>query len=261
MSTSKIDEASSVKGAASIIKVLRVLQTIPQIEGGATAKKIQEQLGFPRPTVYRLLNTLEQEEFVERHPTTGAYVLGTQLIRLGQSAISQNPLQDRVRATLRAIGEATGETVHLGMPYGMHMTFVDKVESSQSVRMASYIGMPVPMHSTSVGKAYLAALNEPTREQYLSQLSLSVITPHTLSTLELLREEITRTQTRGYSIDNEENELGIVCYAQAIYGADGQVTGAISVSTPRYRLTEKAETHTVEAIRRHCQEAGLLKEA
>lgn len=247
-----------VKGAASIIKVLRVLQTIPQLDRGATARRIQEKMGLPRPTIYRLLNTLEQEGFIERNPINGEYVLGTQMIHLSQRAISQHPLQERVRTTLRAIGEATGETVHLGIPYGTHMTFVDKVESSQSVRMASYIGMPVPMHSTSVGKAYLAALDEETREQYLPRLTLSLITPRTLSTLEALREELARTQERGYAIDDEENEIGIVCFAQVIHGADGQIAGAISVSTPRYRLKEDGEARTIDAIRKHCREAGLL---
>tara|TARA_R110001599_G_scaffold62921_3_gene175212 strand:+ start:21342 stop:22127 length:786 start_codon:yes stop_codon:yes gene_type:complete len=258
MNKVKKNEATPVKGAASIIKVLRVLQTIPQMDKGATAKRIQEAMDLPRPTIYRLLNTLEQEGFVERNPVNGEYVLGTQLIFLSQRAVLQHPLQERVRATLRAIGETTGETVHLGIPYGTHMTFVDKIESSKSVRMASYIGMPVPMHSTSVGKAYLAALDDATREQYLPRLTLSKITSRTLNTLEALREELARTQLRGYAIDDEENESGIVCFAQAIHGVDGQIAGAISVSTPRYRLTKGSQANIVESIRKNCREAGLL---
>lgn len=247
----------TVQGAAAVTKGLRLLQTIVELDDDATITRIQSRLGMPRPTVYRLLNTLEQEGFVERNPVGGEYVLGRELLRLTRQSLVQSNLQERARGTLRVISKQTGETVHLGVPIGCHMTFVDKVESPEAVRMASYIGMPVPMHSTSVGKAYLAALDEAIREQYLAQLTLEPVTHRTCTTLDALRKELALTRERGYAIDDEENELGIICFGQAVRGADGQVEGAISVSVPRYRLPEDGEQRVVECIRSVCLDAGL----
>ncbi|QFT83664.1 Acetate operon repressor [Halomonas sp. THAF12] len=247
----------AVQGAAAVTKGLRLLQVIPELSEHASAGNIQRRLGLPRPTVYRLLNTLEQEGFIERNPLGGEYVLGREILRLAQQTIAESSLQQRARSTLKAIGRETGETVHLGVPVGCHMTFVDKVESPEAVRMASYIGMPVPMHSTSVGKAYLGALDEPTREQYLSQLQLDPVTHRTHTSLDSLREELRLTRERGYAIDDEENEPDIICFGLAVRGADGNIAGAISVSVPRYRLQDDDEARIVGIIRGQCHTVGL----
>lgn len=254
----KLTQQPTVQGAAAVTKGLRLLQVIAELGDDATFRHIQARLGMPRPTVYRLLNTLEQERFVERNPLGGGYVLGRELLRLTQQSLARSSLQDRARTTLRAIGKQTGETVHLGVPFGCHMTFVDKVESPEAVRMASYIGMPVPMHSTSVGKAYLAALDETTREQYLAQLTLEPVTNRTCTTLDALRKELTLTRERGYAIDDEENELGIICFGQAVCGADGRIEGAISVSVPIYRLPDDGQQRILECIHLLCRDAGLV---
>jgi len=246
-----------VQGAAAVIKGLRLLMAIPELGRDATVRALQEAVDMPRPTVYRLLNTLMQEGFVERNPVSGEYVLGRQVVRLAQQSQAGSSLPAQVRGTLERISVATGETVHLAVPYGCHMTFIDKVESAEAVRMASYVGMPVPMHSTSVGKAYLAVLDEPTREQYLEQLTLEPVTPHTITSLEALREELARTRARGYAIDDEENERGIICFGRAIWTTDGALAGAISVSVPRYRLPERDPERIVEAITHGYREAGL----
>ncbi|MBR9905020.1 MAG: IclR family transcriptional regulator [Gammaproteobacteria bacterium] len=247
-----------VQGAAAVTKGLRLLQAIAELGDDATIRQLQARLGLPRPTVYRLLNTLEQEHFIERNPLGGEYVLGRELLRLTHQSLARSSLQERARATLRAIGKQTGETVHLGVPFGCHMTFVDKVESPEAVRMASYIGMPVPMHSTSVGKAYLAGLDEVICEQYLAQLTLEPVTHRTCTTVNALRQELTVTRERGYAIDDEENELGIICFGQAVRGADGRVEGAISVSVPRYRLPDNGQQRILACIRSLCSDAGLV---
>lgn len=252
---------TQVQGAASVIKGLKLLQVIPELGQEASARNIQQATGLPRPTVYRLLNTLEQEGFIERNPLAGEYVLGRQILRLAQRSLASSSLQERVRSTLLTIGRETGETVHLGVPYGCHMTFIDKVESPESVRMASYIGMPVPMHSTSVGKAFLAALDTEACEHYLARLTLDGITPHTLTSLKSLREELKRIRARGYAIDDEENEQGIICFGHAIHAVNGDVVGAISVSVPRYRLPPEGKSTIADIIGRSCREAGHLRES
>ena len=214
----EVDKRPPVQGAAAVLKGLRLLRVIPELGAGASPRGIQQATGLPRPTIYRLLNTLEQEGFIERNPMGEEYVLGRRIIRLAQQAQARNSLQGQFRAALQALGQATGETVHLAVPYGCHMTFIDKVESPDPVRMASYIGMPIPLHSTSVGKAYLAALDEASREPYLAQMRLEPITERTITSLEAFRHELARTRERGYAIDDEENEPGIVCFGHAVQG-------------------------------------------
>ena len=239
---------AKVQGAAAVTKGLRLLQMISELGSDANVRTLQQYSELPRPTLYRLLNTLEQEGFIERNPLGGEYVLGRQVLRLAQKSLTRSSLQSRMRGTLEAIGKATGETVHLAVPYGCHMTFIDKVESTEAVRMASYIGMPVPMHSSSVGKAYLAALNESECEHYLAKLQLDRITENTISSLDALREELGRTRERGYAISDEENEKDIICFGRVIFTVDSTPAGVISVSVPRYRLNKEVKACIIKTL-------------
>ena len=93
------------------------------------------------------------------------------------------------------------------------------------------------MHCTGIGKAMLAYMNMPNQE-------LSYHTPQTICDRKVLQEEMERIRERGYAIDNMEHEMGIKCVAVPVFGADGKVMAAVSVSGPSMRFDEPTiETH------------------
>jgi DNA-binding IclR family transcriptional regulator len=122
--------------------------------------------------------------------------------------------------------------------------------------MASYVGMAVPMHSTSVGKAFLAFLDEDESERYLEHLDWAPVTAKTIVDVERFRQELRETRTRGYSIDDEENEVGIICFGLAVREQDGGVAGAVSISVPRYRFDDDKAAQIIDVARR---ELGALR--
>jgi DNA-binding IclR family transcriptional regulator len=97
----------------------------------------------------------------------------------------------------------------------------------------------MPLHSTSLGKAMLAALPDEVREGTYTRMDLSPRTDRTIRDLPTLREEIRRTQLRGYSTDDRENEPFGACVGAAIVRADGRPVGAISVSGPYFRIQDR----------------------
>ena len=135
---------------------------------------------------------------------------------------------------------ARRETVHLAVPSAQGMVYIDKLESPQTVRMASRIGTRVTLYSSSVGKAYLAALPADVCDSLIEQIEFARFTPNTITSRAKLRKEIRATAERGYSLDDEENELQIFCCGAAILDADGAPVGCISISMPLYRHSEAA---------------------
>lgn len=251
------DTAPAARGAATFIKGLRLLQTLAELHQPTRLKDIQQASGLPRATLYRLLGALESERFVIRDPQHGGYLLGPELTRLGYKSWAQHDLRHSAHDALVAIREATGETVHLAVPRGGVMIYIDKVESRESVRMASTVGMQVNMHSSAVGKAFLAALDDDALARYTEELSLEPVTANTVTTIAALHEALAAVRERGYAIDAEENELGIVCFGRAICGPDGRPMASVSVSVPKYRLAEDTLTRYAEPIRAACEAAGL----
>src|SRR5690606_4494977 len=146
------------------------------------------------------------------HGDGGAWRLGPRLLALASRSWSQFDLRAALEPELRALRDHTGETVHLAVPDGNAMMYVEKLESAGPVRMASRVGGRLMLHSSAVGKAYLAALPPARLDTLLTGLPLPARMPSTRATPEALRAELEQVRRQGYAVDNEENEAGIVCY-------------------------------------------------
>jgi IclR family acetate operon transcriptional repressor len=64
-------------------------------------------------------------------------------------------------------------------------------------------------------------------------------TPHTLTTLAEIRREADLTLKRGYSIDDEEFNLGVRCLAAPVFSSDGSVVAAIGITAATVRFTRE----------------------
>ena len=61
-------------------------------------------------------------------------------------------------------------------------------------------------------------------------------TAKTITTLDALLEDFRSVRERGYSIDDEENEIGVRCVGAPIRDSRGQVFASVSVSGPTERM-------------------------
>lgn len=241
-------KTTEVPGTAVISKVMRLLQALSDAPAGSTIAELCRATGYPRPTVHRLLSVLTQEGMVSNEEAGRRILLGPRLISLAFRAWDGSDLRHRAQPYLVQLRDETDETVHLAVPSGGEMVYVDKLESRHAVRMASRIGTRVALHSSAVGKAFLAALPEAESEAMMATLAQPAFTTHTLTSLPALRQEIVSTRARGYAIDLQENELDICCYGAAIPGPDGRPIGCLSVSMPRYRFDKQEPAHLVKAL-------------
>jgi DNA-binding IclR family transcriptional regulator len=93
------------------------------------------------------------------------------------------------------------------------------------------------VHCTSLGKAILAELPEEGLQTIFAEDSLPQRTPNTITSVQLLQADLSQTKKRGYSFDDEENELGIRCLGAPIFNHRGEVMYAVSISGPRDRVS------------------------
>lgn len=199
--------------------------------------ELANQLRLHKSTAHRLLMILERYRLVEREPQTGRYRLGLRLFELGVIAISRFNIRDCARPHLERVLFETEETVHLCVLDAGEVLYIDKVEPSRSVRMASKIGRLSPAHCSAVGKAMLAHLSERELDGILRQRGLPRMTAKTIVTPADLKAELKVVRERGYAIDNEEAEEGVRCVGAVVLGPNGRPVGAISTSAPSFRLT------------------------
>ncbi|MEO6927722.1 MAG: IclR family transcriptional regulator [Casimicrobiaceae bacterium] len=237
-----------VPGTAAFSKFLTVLQHVADNPGPSNAAQVHKAVGFPRATTHRIVAALVAEGMLVEGAQRGVLELGPRLINLASQAWDRLDLRQIARDEILKLRDTSGETVHLAVPSGREMVYIDKLESLRAVRMTSRIGARIPLHSTSVGKAYLAALGLQTRQALLNGTQLVAHTPNTLTTRRLLEADVVATAHRGYSIDREETEPDIICYGCAIQVIGHAPVGCVSVTIPKYRMTNGASKTCREGV-------------
>ena len=83
-------------------RLITVLETVAVAGRPITAAELQQASGLPRPTCYRLLQTLAEHRLLDEPDAGGRYLIGERLVRI--ALLGQTDLD--VRAALRALADA-----------------------------------------------------------------------------------------------------------------------------------------------------------
>ncbi len=212
-------------------KALQVLDMVAAWGRPVRFSDLLDRSPYPKATLYRLLQTLTQQRMLRFDPERQTYAPGLRLVRLAHTAWLQTSLGQVARPHLDALSDKIGETVHLAQLDGGQVLYIDKRNASRPVQMFSEAGKVGPAYCTGVGKAMLAHLPTEEAEQQMQQQSFYRHTPHTITDIDALRDELRVVREQGFAFDREEHEPGIICIAVPILTRAGQVLGGLSVTS------------------------------
>jgi len=236
-----------------LTKTFAVLEVLLEHKSPMSMSEISEKLKYYPSTVHRILDTLKYGGYVEQNQNTQKYQLGLKLIELGMAKINQIDLVKEARPFLRELAKNCNETVHLAILEDINVLYLAKEESSQTIRMISYVGRRGPLHCTALGKVLLAFLPPGERNDILARIELSKLTENTIIDQEHLETELNKVVQKGFAMDREENEKDVRCIAGPIRDYQGRVVAAVSVSSPAYRVNKKNQDHLQEELIATCQ--------
>jgi len=231
-----------------LTKTFAVLETLLENKSPMSMSEISEKLNFYPSTVHRILDTLKYGGYVEQNPNNQKYQLGLKLIELGMAKINQIDLVKEAGPFLKELAKNCNETVHLAILEDINVLYLAKEESSQTIRMISYVGKRAPLHCTGLGKVLLANLPLQDRDKIIDRIELSRLTKNTITDKVKLCEELDMIKEKGFALDEEENENDVRCIAAPIRDYKGKVIAAISVSSPVYRLNKIKQDYIKEAL-------------
>lgn len=213
----------------AVAKALQVLESFTSSEG-LTLMDISRRLGLNKSRTFRLLYTLADGGYVERSADGSRYKLGVKLFE--RAALVRRDIRDVARPFMLELQERFNEMVNLGLLDNGHVLYLDIVESSRPFRMSATIGCRMVAHQTSMGKAILAYLpaDDPASPKHglLPRLSKA--------RLQALQRELHLVRSRGYAVDNQENEPGVACIGAPVLDAAGIPVAAMSISGPVHRI-------------------------
>jgi len=229
-------------------KSLSILEILRRHNSPMSLTEIGEELGIYPSTAHRMLDTLKYWGYVEQDPNTQKYQLGLKVVELGMAKLHQMDLVKETAPYLKELVNQCNETVHLGVLEDGEVLYLAKEESSQTIRMVSYVGRRAPVHCTALGKVLLAYLSEEERKKILEKNGLPRLTKNTLTDEKELEEELSRVREQGFGLDREEHEKDVRCIAAPIKNRQGKVIAAVSISGPAYRIDVDKQNHLKEAL-------------
>lgn len=224
-------------GLKTVEKSLGILELLLAAQEGVSIGQIVERTGMHRASANRLLTTLHRLNWIERPTSKPIFRMSLRLYALAHVFVQSYGLVERVQPLLTELSVRSRETVHLGILDGWQVLHIGRQESPERVGVASRIGSRGWAHTTSLGKVLLAEQSEVFLRAYITETGLPRMTEHSITTPEAFWEEIARIRHQGYSIDNEEDSIGVRCLGIALPTAHGPAVLAVSITGPSPRFT------------------------
>lgn len=223
---------SSAKGSPvpAIERALMLLEFLAQSKSGFSTSEISRRLGLPKSSTYLIVETLENRGFLQKNRQNGRYYLGLKLIALSRHAIENLDLREEAKPFLRSLMQETQLVVHMAVLDGTEAMLIDKIEAPGTGRQTSFVGRRLDVHSTGVGKALVAYLSEEELGLIAKVKGFPKRNENTITSLGALKRELARVRTLGYSLDNEEDEIGSRCIGAPVFDSNSAVVAAISVA-------------------------------
>lgn len=228
--------------------VMEHLRTHPR---GLGISEITNHLGYPKNSVYRILNTLEKHAYIQRDSETKRFTLTRKMLAMAYSGPDEKNLMENALDVLRDLRDEVKETVLISIVAEDEGLVLEQVPGLFPFRFVVEPGTRRSVHASSHGKAILAFLPEREREAILGRIALTRFTENTITTRKGLRAELERIRARGYAFDMAEEGEGIRCVSAPVLDRNGVAVAAITTTGPAFRMPDDTLPAIGECVKKH----------
>ena len=242
----------------SLERGIKVLELLAE-QKALTVSEVGVHLSMQRSAAHRFLATLKDLGYVEKNENN-RYQLTFRILEIGEKVTRRFEIKQVAHKYMLELSKLFKETVNLGCLDGREILHLDKIDSSEILRIDSPLWSKAPAYCTALGKSILAYLPKSELNEYLSKTRLVPRGPNTILSKKKLREEIQKTRDRGYAVDDEELAHGLRCVGAPVFDHTGRAKYAMSISCPTMRLSmdgvEAMQLKIREACRRMSEKIG-----
>jgi IclR family KDG regulon transcriptional repressor len=242
-------EEKQLKINHSIQKTFAIIELMTAADDQMSLNDISKQTNIPKATASRLLYTLMTMGYVQQNLKNADYSLSLKFKLLSSNAAITHDLVALVRPYMHKISTELNEATCLSICDNQELVYIESIDSQDNLlNVTQKIGKRAPLYCTGAGKLYLANMTADERAHYLAQVQLQSLTKKTINTKERLQKELLRINKQGFSMDDEECEIGVKCVAIPLVDQKGNVIATLSVSMPTIRATKEKIKTTVQIL-------------
>ena len=241
----------------SLARGLAVVRAFSDQRRSLTIAQISHKTGIPRAAVRRCLYTLKRLGYADSEANN--FFLKPKILSLGYSYLSSTPLTVSAQPCLNGISRALNESCSLAVLDNEEVLYVARSATSRVMSIALNTGSRLPAYCTSLGRVLLASLSDEALQHYFDTVKLRAYTERTVVSVARLREILSEVRVSGYSVVEEELEVGLRSIAVPVRGAAGVVHASLNVGAQATRVsTRQMEEEFLPALLKSAQELSVL---
>jgi len=245
----------------SVAKALSLLEEIGRHPDGIRLSDISAIFKLEKSSVFRILETLENNGFIIKTSSPVRYMLGLKLFRLGMSKQSAMPFRRMAIPFLKELRDITGETAVLAAIESYDMFFLDTEDAFSMLRCSVDLSRTRPTLYDALGKCLLAHNDDEYIVKYFKDKTQLEAAKNTGRKVDEIKKELKRIKEAGYSTDHGEKEAGIHSIAVPVKHLDVWAGACIGIIYPACRYTPTREKELIEktkTVGRKLAEAACL---
>lgn len=242
----------------SLARGLAVIRAFSQHRKKLSIAQISHQTGIPRAAVRRCLHTLARLGYVDFDQRD--FALSPKILTLGHAYLSSTPLSASAQPLIDRVAAAVHESCSITILEEDEILYVARSTATSRIMSVDLsIGSRLPAYCTSMGRVLLAHLPAAELAAYFARIELRPYTQFTLTSREKLGKVLDGVRGDGYSIVDQELEIGLRSIAVPVTDASGRAVAAMNIGAQASRASAKQmEQQFLPVLRAAAHDLGLL---
>jgi IclR family pca regulon transcriptional regulator len=211
----------------ALARGLDIIRSFSEFNPLRTVSDLAAELKLARPTVHRIMLTLEELGYVVQ--TDNGYYLSAKVIELGFGYIATRGFYGAAKTHMEKLAAQIDQAISLTELVDSDIIYIGRIEVPKVVAYNVALGQRLPAHSTSPGRLLLSGLDDAEIDRRLNMPSLSNVKPMITLSLDQLKTEISKIRAQGWAMTDQTMSLGYRAAAAPVYDATGMMVAAIGI--------------------------------
>jgi len=215
-------------------KALFILESFSASSPEWGIRDLSRELGINSTTLHRLVVTLHNAGYLQQDPETQRYSLGPRVMKLASLYAHQNPLPSAALEVFERYVNICDYNFYLGTLSKYEVVYLAKLDGRGPIKIVVEPGGTTALHTTALGKVLLANQSDAFIQGFIEKDSLTAYTQRSITSPEVLWEQINEIRKRGYAINDGEHYEDVAAVGVPVYDSRGSVSLGISLAYLRH---------------------------
>jgi IclR family pca regulon transcriptional regulator len=233
----RVVEDSGPDFLESLARGLRIIEAFSRERRQLTLSDIARLVDLPRASVRRTLATLVRLGYAETDDRR--FRLTPRILSLASAYLSSNAISGILQPAVERLSQEVKEACSAAVRDGDDVIMIAHATPQRVIDVSAQIGLRLPAVASSLGRVLLAALDDRDLDKFLARVQPRKLTPATVVGKEALRKAILKSRADGYSLVDQEVEVGFRSVSVPLRRLDGKVIASLNIGAQSERCPAK----------------------